>query len=771
MAQRGTGYAKRSGATEAIVADAVMRSMEDDDAAPRPVALDLAPLIAPYRKHGRLSLRVERLPPRGRLTRGHNNGDRSWSLMSDELDGLAYLPPKGAAEFCTLGIRIVSLDGGDGGTLALIDYPVSSTGTAVPPPAVTQKQAASKARVAGDDGELARLRAELADAKAALAEREAEIVAARGRFERELQDQLAASSKLAADMLERERAQTRAGHAAKDAAKDDAAKADARTVKLLAEAEARAARAVADADARAVKLLAEAEARAAKALAETEATAAEALAEIQAQLDRARTRGAAESARERGDEAERKRLRDEVQRLKKALAAQEEELVRSRETWQRDSASKLAKAEGAWRDRESRELADARAQWQERSERALSEAKAQFERAQGRAENEAAGRVRELEAEVERLRDAIACVNSAIADREGDIADIQARLDAQTARADTLGAHEDEIRRLESQIGRLESEVAEGERGLAKAGAQMEQATADARARLEQTRRDAQTALDQSRRDAGQVLEQAKADWRATSDAALAAKLAESKREETQRLQTLEAEIQNQSQVQLARNAKRIKELEAERDQFRAHAEALLKRGDSDDIKQLRRDFGHLQALLATREQEIAQLTLDSEHARERWTAEARLTMQKAEHEWKAEAEAAEREERKALSARRTIRDVTLVGAVSALAVMFYLYGSPMDWIAPTAPPAAVAAATARPAAAASAHMVTVLKSANVRSGPSKTADIVATLPKATALASLERHGNWVRVKLSGAKASEGWIYATYLADAPPARP
>ena len=749
MAQRGTGYAKRSGATEAIVADAVMRSMEDDDAAPRPVALDLAPLIAPYRKHGRLSLRVERLPPRGRLTRGHNNGDRSWSLMSDELDGLAYLPPKGAAEFCTLGIRIVSLDGGDGGTLALIDYPVSSTGTAVPPPAVTQKQAASKARVAGDDGELARLRAELADAKAALAEREAEIVAARGRFERELQDQLAASSKLAADMLERERAQTRAGHAAKDAAKDDAAKADARTVKLLAEAEARAA----------------------KALAETEATAAEALAEIQAQLDRARTRGAAESARERGDEAERKRLRDEVQRLKKALAAQEEELVRSRETWQRDSASKLAKAEGAWRDRESRELADARAQWQERSERALSEAKAQFERAQGRAENEAAGRVRELEAEVERLRDAIACVNSAIADREGDIADIQARLDAQTARADTLGAHEDEIRRLESQIGRLESEVAEGERGLAKAGAQMEQATADARARLEQTRRDAQTALDQSRRDAGQVLEQAKADWRATSDAALAAKLAESKREETQRLQTLEAEIQNQSQVQLARNAKRIKELEAERDQFRAHAEALLKRGDSDDIKQLRRDFGHLQALLATREQEIAQLTLDSEHARERWTAEARLTMQKAEHEWKAEAEAAEREERKALSARRTIRDVTLVGAVSALAVMFYLYGSPMDWIAPTAPPVAVAAATAKPAAAASAHMVTVLKSANVRSGPSKTADIVATLPKATALASLERHGNWVRVKLSGAKASEGWIYATYLADAPPARP
>jgi hypothetical protein len=54
---------------------------------PGAVALELAPLIAPYRKHGRLSLRVERLPPRARLSHGHDNGDRSWSLRPDELDG------------------------------------------------------------------------------------------------------------------------------------------------------------------------------------------------------------------------------------------------------------------------------------------------------------------------------------------------------------------------------------------------------------------------------------------------------------------------------------------------------------------------------------------------------------------------------------------------------------------------------------------------------------------------------------------------------------
>lgn len=762
MAQRGTGFVKRSGATEAIVADAVMRSMEDDDASPRPVALDLAPLIAPYRKHGRLSLRVERLPPRARLTRGHNNGDRSWSLMSDELDGLAYLPPKGAAELCTLGIRIVSLDGGDGGTLALLDYPISSIGSQ--PPVVTEKPLIPKRIVEQDDGALRRLREELAQVKAALAEREAEMVAARGRFEKELQDQLAASSKLAAEMLERDRELKRAGDGVK-ADKDWKAGEAGRLVEAEARGEARGAKALAEARAELERARTERQsgqkqnageaeriaAAEARGEAKAEARAAKALAEAQAQLERIKTRTTAEAARERSDEAERKRLRDEVQRLKKSLAAREEELAKSKETWQHDSESKLAKAEGAWRDRESRDLADARQLWQERSERALTEAKAQFERAQTRAETEAAVRTRDLEAEVERLQDDLTSANGAIADRENDIADIQARLDEQTARADALSLHENEIARLKAQI-------AQGERTLLEAQDRMAQAKADWRAQMDLAKAQ---------------MEQAKADWRAQSDATLAARLADWKRDEAQRLQSAEAEAQGQAQVQLSRSAKRIKELEAERDQLRAHADALQKRGDSEDIKQLRREFGHLQALLAERELDVAQLKLDGEHARERWTAEARITLQKAEHEWKADADAAERDERKAMGARRTLRDVVLVGALSALGVMVYLYGWPMDWIAPAPQPAAVAAAVSKPAplTAATAHMVTILKSANVRSGPSKTADIVATLPKSTEIASLERHGNWVRVKLSRAKASDGWVYATYLADQAPAHP
>ena len=151
MAQRLSGFAKsRTAAAEALAAAATLaRGIEDT---PGEIALDLAPLIAPYRKHGRLSLRVERLPNRARLSRGHNNGDRSWSLMSDELDDLAYLPPKGALEICTLAIRIVSADGG---TLALIDYPLAPDGA--PLPAIAETPVAPRHAPEVDQAELRRL--------------------------------------------------------------------------------------------------------------------------------------------------------------------------------------------------------------------------------------------------------------------------------------------------------------------------------------------------------------------------------------------------------------------------------------------------------------------------------------------------------------------------------------------------------------------------------------------------------------------------------------
>ena len=93
-------------------------------AASRMVPFDLKPLIAPYRGRGRFSLRIENLPQSARLSAGHNNGDRTWSLGLDELEGLSYLPPPCSSEEHTLALRLISKDEAHASTIALIDVVV-----------------------------------------------------------------------------------------------------------------------------------------------------------------------------------------------------------------------------------------------------------------------------------------------------------------------------------------------------------------------------------------------------------------------------------------------------------------------------------------------------------------------------------------------------------------------------------------------------------------------------------------------------------------------
>src|ERR1051326_6167972 len=106
MAQRVSGFAKRP--TGGGRAAERARSATEPEG--EPIPLNLASLVAPYRRNRGLSIRVERLAHGARLSQGRNNGDRSWSLAPDELDGLEYLPPS-TYEAHTLGVRIISLDG------------------------------------------------------------------------------------------------------------------------------------------------------------------------------------------------------------------------------------------------------------------------------------------------------------------------------------------------------------------------------------------------------------------------------------------------------------------------------------------------------------------------------------------------------------------------------------------------------------------------------------------------------------------------------------
>lgn len=140
----------------------------------RAVALDLASLIAPYRRHGRFTLRVENLPQGARLTAGRNNGDRTWSLALDELEELFYVRSESLADDHVLALRLIAREEGNASTLALIELPMRA-GRFVPspPPAfghtqhpeaphtdtLEQEISALKTELAGRDQELDRMRA------------------------------------------------------------------------------------------------------------------------------------------------------------------------------------------------------------------------------------------------------------------------------------------------------------------------------------------------------------------------------------------------------------------------------------------------------------------------------------------------------------------------------------------------------------------------------------------------------------------------------------
>src|SRR5690606_23331164 len=60
--------------------------------------------------HQRLSLRVVQLPARAALTAGLRNDDASWSLLPDDLDGLALVLPDDVEPPRSIAVRIVVID-------------------------------------------------------------------------------------------------------------------------------------------------------------------------------------------------------------------------------------------------------------------------------------------------------------------------------------------------------------------------------------------------------------------------------------------------------------------------------------------------------------------------------------------------------------------------------------------------------------------------------------------------------------------------------------
>jgi SH3-like domain-containing protein len=84
-------------------------------------------------------------------------------------------------------------------------------------------------------------------------------------------------------------------------------------------------------------------------------------------------------------------------------------------------------------------------------------------------------------------------------------------------------------------------------------------------------------------------------------------------------------------------------------------------------------------------------------------------------------------------------------------------------------PTKAPAARVHRPAAPSIRPTDVIVRSANVRSGPSKTESLVTTLASDVPVMTVERSGSWAHIQFLAAdgKPHDGWVFNTFLKAAP----
>ena len=133
---------------------------------------------------------------RQKLSAGRNNGDGSWSLAGDELEGLVYLLPENLSKPHTLAIRIwCSFDGSAASTLKLLDFPISyETLEANPVPVEVTRRDQPDAQSVAD---MRRLEEELMELRTALAFRETELAESRQEIARARQEIVGGQAELA----------------------------------------------------------------------------------------------------------------------------------------------------------------------------------------------------------------------------------------------------------------------------------------------------------------------------------------------------------------------------------------------------------------------------------------------------------------------------------------------------------------------------------------------------------------------------------------------
>ena len=711
-----------------LVARAKSADDEDDTGEPRVFPIDLIPLLAPHKKHGKLTLRVERLPQQTRLSAGTRNSDGSWSLTRDELEDLEYIVPEGVDATTSLSVRVVSLTAGS--TLAVLDYPIVADGT----PAVDGRH-----DVAGEETQVERLLDELAKVKASLAERdrtlavtpsvEASLVAAETRWAAEMDARLAAETAKAALQLE----QTRRAWDAEQS--ERLAKLEARAQEMVADARERAL-----SDAREAALAAERAWKAEEAarLATAEASWREQLAKTSAEAD---ARVASAAAADRHSDAELRAVREQVTALQATLGARDAAIAAASDAAvraKRDAEDALARAQSEWKAAEAARLTAAEAQWRASSTAAL--AGASVDREAG------------LLAEVTTLRAAVAERDAALTRAEEAAQDALAKA---SEAGEKDAAWRSELAGLKAAVAERDAALKRAEDAAARAAAADEHAReampaaleSDKDAELRRLREKAAT-LEAKLIKANKAAEDEQLKWQRDAQDAIARATKDWIAKEGSRRATTEAQVRKEIGAQLAQATSRYEAAEAALAQIRLR-EAKMDGGRSEV------ELAGARSALVAREAELTRLREEIEALRNGAPAPVEAPVAAA-------------------PANRYVRDVSIAAAIGVAVVVLYPFVSSLMTPAPVAPVVAKVVEAPAPAPAPVVRTAVLSLDARLRAGPSTKVGIVAPLDKGVAVTIVEERGEWIRVRAAAAEGKplrEGWVKVSQIKETTPVTP
>lgn len=791
-------FAKRSSGTSAVLAS----TRAEAEPELRAIPLALKPLLEPYKGQEKVTLRVERLPQRARLSAGQNNGDQSFSLAPDDLDDLVYLLPSDITEPHSLAIRVISRL--DGSTVAMLSHKIS--------PADMASAAAPRAATAPSSqglDELKALHEQLAQAKAALSQSEA---TSQARAKQSEEEWAARSAGLVEQALAKARAEWDAEFSGRLKALADRAEQTLVSRRTAWQAEFEARIAAADKRADEARTLAregwrhEAEQALAKArdnwkaAEEVRLAAAETRWREQAQAAEVEARAQMQRSQQR-DGTELAQLRGELAALKSAsdlrareLDAAKVELVQARDAWRRDSEAALAAAKRTWSEQEGARLVEAEARLKaeaatalaesvarrERTEKALGEAVKQIEMLSVRRESD-----QSANDDVSAMRAALAAAQASLAQaREQGLKDLEEKLAEAKARwkaeEDTkLAAAEARLReQADMALAEAAAQRGRAEAALADMRARSAGADSDEKRRFELEARigTLEAALKARESEVTAVRQEAQ---QGTETALLRARQ-EWSAGEAARLREAEAQWRAQSGQALDSATRRAEAAEQQAAQARLQQQEPNPR-DRIEILRLKDELEKMRINLEVRDIELRQARSRALPSYEGEGPGAPVLTPLRKSRMAMKDDPAEKEERRRKS-RSLMRDIVLVAFVVfliALAPLSRPYIEPLlpydmqDEIDQTfgelqvaAPPPAPAKPAPQPTAAPAPRVAaeTVLRASNLHAAPSKTSAVVATLPAGSKVVPLSQQGSWVRVSLGElGDGQQGWVYGSAL--------